>query len=368
MTRQINIGVITRYTEANYHGTLLYGIHQWARSHNVNLFVINTYMINRFYSNSQKIDVFYHTAFKHIDGWIILTEGANPEYISALDKSEKPIVLVGFNREDYKYTIIKDDGKFGAKTIVEHLIIHGHKRIGFIGWMELDDMRERFKGYKETLEEHNIALDPNLVYITGNAIPKDGKEAVRYWLKNNIDFSAVFAANDGIAIGVIEALKEAGFRLPKDIAVIGYDNSSLAKNINPSLSSMNQNILEIGMGAAEALIDEINKNSYSGRTIFIKSSLVCRRSCGCKYDYEDNSELSRDNINLKDTMIRCLEDAIYKNSDVGAKLLTTSIDEIKKLFPQIVDNYSWECIGFWDEDCNGKSSLNIKRVYNSYTK
>ncbi|KNY25422.1 sensor histidine kinase [Pseudobacteroides cellulosolvens] len=76
-------------------------------------------------------------------------------------------------------------------------------------------------------------------------------------------------------------------------------------------------------------------------------------------------EPTKENIKIKNSIIKFLEDTLLKNSDVGTKLLTTNIEGINELLPQIVDDYRWECIGYWDEDQTGKSSLKIDRIYNS---
>jgi DNA-binding LacI/PurR family transcriptional regulator/signal transduction histidine kinase len=365
MPDRVNIGVITKYTEGYYHGALVKGIHQGTKIKNANLFVLNTFMINQFYSYEKKVESYYPLAINHIDGWIVLTEGADKDYINALISTGKPVVSIGIYKYDCGCTVIKNDNIYGAKQAVEHLISHGHKKIGFIGWKDLDDMLDRFEGYKATLEQNGLSFDHNLVYWVESVIPKEGKKAVDFWIKNGIEFSAVFAASDGLAAGVIDGLRNAGLLVPRDIAVIGYDNSAISKSHNPCFTSVDQNINELGLTAVETIIYQKN-NKDTGRTILIKPNLVKRKSCGCTYDCDEYMEPIMENIDQKNSIIKYLEDNLFKNSDLGTKLLTSSMDGIKKLFPEIVDNYSWECIGIWDEESEGSNNLKISSIYDLY--
>lgn len=367
MPERLNIGVITKYTEGYYHGALLGGVHQGTKLYNANLFVLNTFMINQFYSDKKKVESYYPLAFKHIDGWIILTEGASMDYINILVSTGKPVVSIGIYKDESSCTVIKNDNVYGAKEAVEHIISHGHRRIGFIGWKDLDDMVDRYEGYKETLRLNKIPYDPDLVYWVDAVIPKEGKKAIELWIRNKIEFSAVFAASDGLAVGAIDGLKNAGLSIPKDIAVVGYDNSSISKSNNPSFTSMEQNIPILGVTAVETIIDELINTSNRGKTILIKPSIVKRSSCGCCHCIDEDTKPTKEDVMQKNSIIKYLEDNLFKNSDVGTKLLTSNIEGIKKLFPELVDNYSWECVGLW-EDEPANSSLKINTIFNLYNK
>jgi DNA-binding LacI/PurR family transcriptional regulator/signal transduction histidine kinase len=354
--------VITKYTEGIYHGNLINGIHNCLKGINAKLLVLNTFMISRFYTDVKKVESYYSLAFNHIDGWIVLTEGASESHINEIIGKDKPVVFIGVNNSEKSTTIVKSDNIYGSKKAVEHLISHGHKKIGFIG-MRIDDMKERFYGYKETLLNNGIPFDENLVFYSERALPWDGKLAVNSWIKKGIEFTAIFAGNDGLAVGAIKELNNNGISVPKDVAVIGYDNSSFARSCNPGITSIDQNINDVGFTAAKTLIDRIENGENNRNIILVKSDLVLRKSCGCKYDANDCTELTKENVRIKDSIIRYLEDAILKNSDVGTRLLTNNIDGIKKLFPYIPDDYSWECIGFWDDEKSERDSINIKVLY-----
>ncbi len=366
MPGKLSIGVITKYAEGTYHGNIVSGIHGYTKRHNTNLFILNTFMINRFYSNVKKIESYYPLAFNNIDGWIVLTEGASEDYLSAIIKTDKPLIMVGIDEGRNIGTVVKSDNYDGAKAIVEHLIFHGHKKIGFIGWMEINDIVERLNSYKDTLKLHGLPYDENLVYRTDSNLPGDGRSAVEYWIKSGFEFTAIFAGSDSLAMGAIAGLNNMGLYVPKDVAVVGYDNSTFAKSCIPGITTIEQNVYTIGYKAAETLLEEINKKRDRGKTVLVQPGLILRKSCGCNCETDDGWEPTDENIKIKNSIIRYLEDMLYKNSDVGSKLLTTNIAGISRLFPRLVDNCSWGCMGYWDEEQPGNSSLKVRTdLYNA---
>ena len=91
----------------------------------------------KFNSNMKRQSIFYPLAAKNIDGWIVLSQGADDEYLNTLMNSASPVVLINFDPQKYDCNIIQDDSLYGGETITQHLIDHGHKKIAFIGWFEL---------------------------------------------------------------------------------------------------------------------------------------------------------------------------------------------------------------------------------------
>ncbi|MFZ5987982.1 MAG: substrate-binding domain-containing protein [Bacillota bacterium] len=362
ISRKITIGVITKYTEDSYFGTLLDAIHQTLLRHNANMFIIKTFMISRFITTPGKDSVYFALANNHVDGWIIICQGASNEYIEDIQKTGKPIVLISYDYKGNNCSVIMEDNLYGAEAVTQHLIDHGHRRIAFVGWFKLFDMVERYEGYKQTLFKNGIDFDPDLVIRVDGTLPQSAINKIQSVIKKGLDFTAVFAANDHLALGTMEVLKRAGFSIPKDIAVIGYDNIKHARNSSPSLTSMDQNILDKGIVAAENLIKRIKGETSSVETIYIRSNLVLRNSCGCEVQADDEDGLTKEKFELKDSIIKGLEKSQERYYHIGSDLLTTSIDEIKRILPNVVENYSWECIGFWEENSNQEKELYIQQV------
>ncbi|HEY9061107.1 MAG TPA: substrate-binding domain-containing protein [Pseudobacteroides sp.] len=362
--KRCNIGVVSIYIENYYFGSLLKGIQNIIKQEEGRLFIFNTYMLDKFRMDIKGDEDYYTFSFDHIDSWIILI-GVKAEYVNRIIKSGKPVVFVGQRSYCGNCTAVLDDSYNGAKQAVEHLLSHGHKRIAYVGANNIYDMSQRHAAYKKTLEEHGF-YDESIVYEVSNPVPNIGKNVALDMLKNGIDFTAIFAANDYLAIGLIEGLKDANIHVPEDIAIIGYDNSDSGKNNVPALSSINQNTFEIGREAVRTVM-RLLKGENVGKEVLVISDLVIRESCGCIYKTTDDI-ITVDVINQKNYMIERLEDVLYKNSDLGTRFFALSISEIIKLIPQITDQYSWFCFGQYTGDKESKYKIITQTVVDNISK
>ncbi len=365
--KRCNIGVITVYTENFYFGSLLKGIQSIIKQEEGRLFIFNTYMLDRFRMDAKDDEDYYSFSVNHIDGWIILTLSLKAEHINKIHNTGKPVVFVGHRSQYFNNTFVCDDSYNGGKQITEHLLAHGHKRIAFIGASIVYDMLERHAGYKEILEKHGL-YDEGIVFDVINPMPQHGKQVAVKMIERGIDFSAIFAANDYLAMGVIEGLKEGNIHVPRDIAVIGYDNSDSGKMHTPPLSSMNQNTFEIGRAAGRAVIGRI-KGENVNRQILVKSDLIIRESCGCTYKEDSAQEcITTEIMEKKNSMIERLEEILYKNSDLGTKLFELNVSDILKLIPQITDEYTWFCFGLFRDDKKSKYEIVTQTVVDNIKK
>lgn len=368
MSRPLNICVITQYTENSYHGSLIYAIHQELLRQNARMLIINTFMINKFCRDEEKESVYSKLALNHIDGWIVLSESGSNKYIEMLKQTGKPVVTVSFKPDGVKCGSILEESRFSAEVVTQHLIDHGHSKIAFLYCPYIADMVERFEGYRNTLKKNGIPFNPDWVMATDTPMTQYGKSAMqkKYW--DGHEFTAVFAANDYLALGVIEASEEAGLRVPQDIAVIGYDDNIHARRSNRSLTTVRQDLTLIGTKAAEYMIKSIKENSLPEDVILIKSILVLRNSCGCMEKFEDKEMPCTDEIELKNTKIDHLEDEMGRNYNVSIQLLTMSINDMNKVFPQITNGYPIKCIGYWDEGTGVEKKLGKQQIINEKTK
>lgn len=366
MWKQLNIGIVTKYSGNFYHGALVHSINKSLTKLGAKMFVINTFMVYRFLQNQEDDSFYSRLALNHIDGWIILSEGASNRFIEMLCKTGKPVITVGCKVEGVNCTSILEDSRHCAESVVQHLLDHGHKKIVYIGCSDVHDMRERFEGYVDALIKNSVSYNPDLCVMADlsdvNLNPL-GKSAIKQLLDKKCEFTAVFAANDLIALGAIETLKEAGIRVPEDVAVIGYDDTIYAKSDNLSLTSVRQDLNGIGTAAAEAIIRSLKEKSPSCETILVRSSIIRRKSCGCK-ENSDCDDIYTADAGFKNTVINYLQKEIGKSYGTASDLLITNISEIKKVIPKIANNYSFQCIGFWYE----KNELYIHEVVNEKNK
>lgn len=195
---------------------------------------------------------------RHTDGVIIIGGQLSAETVTELGI---PFVLVARHLPDLEDHCITVDNLMAAYEATRHLIEMGHRNIAHITaprpsstWV--DDIQQRHEGYKKALEEAGIKYDPQLI-IEGDLRQQSGMQAVEMLLMRGRSFSAVFAANDQMAMGARLALYRRGWRVPEDVSVIGFDDlGGIAFSI-PPLTTVRQPAMEMGKKAAESILAQM---------------------------------------------------------------------------------------------------------------
>jgi len=199
---------------------------------------------------------------KRPDGIFLTPPYTNDETINAyLNKHNIPIVRIGPNKIIDNNITVKIDDRKAAKDATQHLIDLGHKRIAFIRGIENQSAtHERYKGYVMALETANLPIDNNIVFPGGFnfASGMDAGEAI---MKMKGRPTAVFAANDDMAAGVIVAAHKNNLKIPEDISVLGFDDSEMAERIWPPLTTIRQPRIEYGERSTEILINMVGSRS-----------------------------------------------------------------------------------------------------------
>jgi LacI family transcriptional regulator len=180
--------------------------------------------------------------------------------------------------------IIVDDLS-GAKEATLHLIEQGCKRIAHLeGPPNLQITKQRLEGYLEAHKENKITVDKNLIMECPLGTIEEGKKATEKLLAMAQPPDAIFATNDPAAMGAMQAIKEAGLKIPKDIAVVGFSNWFFSALLDPPLTSVDQPGFEMGQEAAKLLIRQIevrtknNDAEVLAETKILKTRLVIRES------------------------------------------------------------------------------------------
>lgn len=171
----------------------------------------------------------------------------------------------------------------GIKSALRHLQEHGHQRIAFIsgptGWP--GDGRERLQAFLDGCRELGLENHPHW-RGDGQFTTPGGYNAMRQILAQDDSFTAVLACNDESAVGAMQALRDAGKRIPQDVAVVGFDNRFEARNQEPPLTTVNQPAYEIGWQALELLLSRLAGKAGPDTIERVPAQLVIRESCGCK--------------------------------------------------------------------------------------
>jgi len=211
-------------------------------------------------------------------------------YVSTLDEAELryfyelrfPMVLLYQTPPDsLQIPHVNFENKTGARRLVEHLIeVHGYRRIAFLkGPENEEDSHWRERGYLEALAAHAIPFDPALIGVGGfdEAV---AQRSVEKWLKEGLPMDAIFAGDDDAAVGVIQALQQAGKNVPQDVAVVGFDDVHLAHYLMPPLTTVRTPVEQSGREAVRQLVQLIH-TGHAEQHIMLPTELVIRRSCGC---------------------------------------------------------------------------------------
>jgi DNA-binding LacI/PurR family transcriptional regulator len=216
------------------------------------------------------------------DGLLIFTDSLDHRELHRLYNLNFPIVLLHQTPPDsLDIPVITIENKNGAATLTNHLIeAHGRRRIVFLRGPEgHEDSVWRERGYREALEAHRIKFDPGLIGAGGFDEEK-GLAAIHQMLLAGLKFDAIFAGDDDSAIGAIRALRQAGRRVPQDVAVVGFDDVPFARYLSPALTTVCAPIEQVGKEAVRQLVRQMNGQPADPLTL-MRTELVIRESCGC---------------------------------------------------------------------------------------
>jgi LacI family transcriptional regulator len=196
-------------------------------------------------------------------------------YNYAKDRN-RPLAL--FGKSDLKdVDIVEVDNHFGSKMVTQKLIEKGHKKIAMINVKESDNAIDRFLGFRQALSDAEIEFDENTVVSSLNST-QEGYNAMRELLKNK-SITSVFCATDTIALGAIDAIVEAGYKVPEDFSVVGFDGLGHHLLSNPHITTVEQPIFEIGKQLALIIVERIKSNKLPSRRV-IKPEILNNQSVG----------------------------------------------------------------------------------------
>jgi LacI family transcriptional regulator len=216
----------------------------------------------------------------HCDGIIMLASDVDEALLPHLVADEVPSVLIGRHPRFPDLNTVNVANDEGARLAVRHLIGLGHRRIATItGHLGMPPGGERHEGYQAALREAGLPLDPQLV-ASGQLTSASGYEAMQRLLALPQRPTAVFAADDAMAAGALQAIRLAGLGVPRDIAVVGFDDAPIASLTDPPLTTVRQPVYELGAEAARLLIAQLRGEAPRPAQRRLPVELVVRQSCG----------------------------------------------------------------------------------------
>ena len=218
-----------------------------------------------------------------IEGLIVMAPDVDTATLVRAAGPGFPLVLLDPGMRAVGCDSISIDNTGGAAAAVTHLIDLGHRRIATIaGPAQNSDARHRLDGWRKALVERGIAPDPAFV-TNGDFTEPSGYTAVARLLALRPRPTAIFVANDYMAIGAMSALAQAGLRVPEDMAIVGFDDIAMSRYLNPPLTTVNVDLLDLGARAVQRLVDGKNGAPSRRRHEVTPATLVIRRSCGSEH-------------------------------------------------------------------------------------
>jgi DNA-binding LacI/PurR family transcriptional regulator len=227
---------------------------------------------------------------RQVDGIVFASVRLADREVTALARDGMRVVLASRHLPDAEVDMVLVDSVRGARMAVEHLISHGHTRIAYIGGPEsIAQFQDRARGWREALAIAGLPPQPNLYLALDKMDIDAGFSATERIMDLENPPTAVFAATDNLAFGVLKACNRLGHAVPDRLAVVGFDNVGFGEISLVPLTSVDGSGFNIGQRALRLLIDRIENESappakYCPVRMVIQPALCIRQSCGCNPD------------------------------------------------------------------------------------
>jgi LacI family transcriptional regulator len=272
--------VTTLFTDP-YFPILIRGIADACNAHNYHL-MLSLFSRRRVQESRARQDLLYQQVLRgrYLDGVVVSSAPLDDPIFPRLLEDGVPFIIVGrYPHERANYVDV--DNVAGARMAVEHLLRLGHERVATItGPLNMFAAQDRLEGYRQALAARGIPVDEDLI-AEGDFTEGGGRAAMQRLLPHRP--TAVFAASDMMAAGAIKVLREAGLRVPEDVAVVGFDDIPLASMVEPPLTTVRQPIEQTGGMAVELLVSLLeNPGEETVHRVVLPTELVIRASCGVR--------------------------------------------------------------------------------------
>ncbi len=231
---------------------------------------------------------------QNVDG-VIIAGKLGSSWFEYIRDRNLPLVLIDYELSDHRVSTVAADNSGGARLVVEHLLKLGHSKIGFIGGdLRHPSIAERYSAYRDTLEARGIEIPATWVSIDEPDTRLDnGYRAAKTILTDSRTRpTALFAANDALALGCMKFCKETGLKIPGTIALVGFDNIESGLYVEPRLTTVNVHREEMGSIAVRRLVEMIRYKSEVVNRSISPVELIVRESCGGKSNTHSENKSS----------------------------------------------------------------------------
>jgi len=269
-----SIGVLVPDLGTGYIGEIIRGIDAELGLSDIDLILYTTHR-----TASKEANYVANLARGMVDGLLLVLPRSPADFIGALTQRDFPFVLIDHQGIGQDCPAVGATNWQGGFTATEYLIKLGHQQIGFItGWMDLGCALDRLDGYRSALRTNHIPEEPKLIY-EGSFFQPDGFTGASTLLNLTDPPTAIFASNDVMAMGVMDAVRYKGLRVPEDISVIGFDDIPQASLIRPALTTIRQPLEKMGRVATQMLLELLKQPQKKAGRIELPTDLIVRDSC-----------------------------------------------------------------------------------------
>ena len=271
------IGLVVPRLISSYMGAVISGVSQASEALDYGLM-----LYTQVRSSNTERSAYYASLLSNglTDGAVLIVPYAYELLVNALNDRGIQFVIVDHHSQTEDEPAVIASNRRGVMDAMRHLLALGHSRIGFItGRMSIGCSQDRLQGYRDALTEVGLPYEDELV-LEGDFERPTGFEQSRRLLALDVPPTAIFASNDDMAFGVIDAIKDAGLRVGSDISVVGFDDSPAASEVYPKLTTVRQPLAEMGKTAVELLVGMIEGKTTVSTRRELPTELVVRDSTG----------------------------------------------------------------------------------------
>jgi LacI family transcriptional regulator len=271
------IGIIVPTADRSFFSSAIRGIEEIANSAKYNVMICQTY--DSYEKETASIEALLNA---RVDGIIASHSktAVNFDHYNKVKERGIPLILFDRSNDELEVSHVVIDDFLGAFKATEHLIQQGCKRIAhFTNTRKISIYKERLRGYRDALEQYGIPYDDNIV-VASDLQLEDGRRSMTQLLSLDQKPDGVFSASALGILGAMQILKESGYKIPEDVALVGFSNEAFTSFTEPALSTVEQHSMRIGNAAAEIFLQEIaaGNEKFIPQKIVLKPELIIRSS------------------------------------------------------------------------------------------
>jgi LacI family transcriptional regulator len=267
------IGLVFPHLSGPYYAGVLLGLEEAASAHGLNLFIVGTYSRGR-------PEQLVADLSRRVDGLVVMGRTVPDAVIATLQRSGLPLVLLARPAVGSS-DVVRTENRRNAEALTRHLLEHGHRRIAFVGDpASSPDAAERWEGFVAAHADRGLPAPKRPVVSAFREM--DGHAAVLAVLSGAARPTALFCANDEIAMGAYAAAEQRRMSIPGDLAVTGWDDIPVARFLTPTLTTVRQPLPEIGAMAARLIVERVAGSRKKPVSTVLPTEIQIRSSCGCQ--------------------------------------------------------------------------------------